>query len=467
MAGLLDGDYAPDPLSMGLLGMGSALMQPRALGGGVGAGMQAFAQQAMMAQQMRRQMAQDALRERLYGAQIGNYESEAEARKALADERRRATEQARVQAEGQRRVLESFSGPQAGFRDASIAITGNAPAGYVPPEQRGGQITREMAAAWVANGGDLATLQKLAESPNFGRPEVARVLERRGPDGTPEQVREDKYGSAIGQVVPKPFEMRMQDIGGSVVPVNPYSPTALAKTLTPGDIQQSRDAAAGRGVTMRGQDLTDARARAEASAGDWVTNVDSGIQVNRRTGESRPIMQGGMPLGSKPKDLTDAQGKALLFGSRARDANSTIDSLAEEGTRFPGLIKQNVEGLPLVGNAMSAGVNMLPGFLGGPNGPQQQVEQAQRDFVNAVLRRESGAVISDSEFANARKQYFPQPGDGPTVIAQKKRNRELAVSGMLAEVPESRRSSIGGPVGGASGGMPGGAPGGWSIKRVD
>jgi len=36
-------------------------------------------------------------------------------------------------------------------------------------------------------------------------------------------------------------------------------------------------------------------------------------------------------------------------------------------------------------------------------------EQAKKNFVNAVLRLESGAVISPSEFTNADKQYFPQP----------------------------------------------------------
>jgi len=37
----------------------------------------------------------------------------------------------------------------------------------------------------------------------------------------------------------------------------------------------------------------------------------------------------------------------------------------------------------------------------------QQLDQAQRDFVNADLRRESGATINESEFKNAQQQYFP------------------------------------------------------------
>jgi hypothetical protein len=69
----------------------------------------------------------------------------------------------------------------------------------------------------------------------------------------------------------------------------------------------------------------------------------------------------------------------------------------------------------------------------------QRAEQAQRDFVNAVLRRESGAVISPSEFANAQKQYFPQPNDKPETLAQKARNRKIAIEGLMAEVPQAKR----------------------------
>ena len=85
------------------------------------------------------------------------------------------------------------------------------------------------------------------------------------------------------------------------------------------------------------------------------------------------------------------------------------------------------------------------------NPQEQQIEQAQRDFINAALRRESGAVISDAEFANARQQYFPQPGDSKQVIDQKRRNREMAIQGILMEVPK---------------GTPSPNAGGFSIRRL-
>lgn len=60
----------------------------------------------------------------------------------------------------------------------------------------------------------------------------------------------------------------------------------------------------------------------------------------------------------------------------------------------------------------------------------QQGDQAQRDFVNAILRRESGAAISQSEFENAAQQYFPQPGDGKEVLQQKAAARQRAIENM-------------------------------------
>ena len=64
---------------------------------------------------------------------------------------------------------------------------------------------------------------------------------------------------------------------------------------------------------------------------------------------------------------------------------------------------------------------------------RQQFDQAERNFINAQLRRESGAVISPEEFAEARKQYIPQPGDDEGVLAQKAESRPIAIEAMQRE----------------------------------
>lgn len=176
--------------------------------------------------------------------------------------------------------------------------------------------------------------------------------------------------------------------------------------------------------------------------------------------------------GSKlAKPPTEGQSKALLFGARMAIADDVLSELEKGGKRLPSLLKKGVEGIPLVGEGLGMVAN---GFA---SEGQQQVEQAQRDFINAVLRRESGAAIAPSEFANAQKQYFPQPNDSAAVLRQKASNRKTAVSGMKAEfgeasmpqfenmVNEARQSRK------APGAADGGASGSWgdgfTIERVN
>ena len=78
----------------------------------------------------------------------------------------------------------------------------------------------------------------------------------------------------------------------------------------------------------------------------------------------------------------------------------------------------------------------------------RQFSQAKRDFINAALRRESGAVISPSEFDNADLQYFPQPGEDPATVAQKLRNRATVVQGLMrAAGPSYKPQGAGGGTG--------------------
>ena len=112
------------------------------------------------------------------------------------------------------------------------------------------------------------------------------------------------------------------------------------------------------------------------------------------------------------KPLSAEERKALGFAERSMSASLIIDGI---GDQFSGVFSQ----LP------------LPNLL--KNSDRQKFEQAQRNFVNAVLRRESGAVINPEEFDNARLQYFPQPGDGADVLVQKQMNRNQVIKNLLVE----------------------------------
>jgi len=160
-------------------------------------------------------------------------------------------------------------------------------------------------------------------------------------------------------------------------------------------------------------------------------DAERGVLVDPRTGEARPVTMDGQPLGAKDKPLNDSQSKALLFGSRMQAANKVLADLEKTGT------SASVPGsrTPIIGGIISAAQ--------GAN--QQSLDQAKRDFMTAILRRESGASISPTEFDTADKQYFPQIGDSKQVIAQKAANRKLAIDGVLIEVPEKARGSLSNP----------------------
>ena len=138
------------------------------------------------------------------------------------------------------------------------------------------------------------------------------------------------------------------------------------------------------------------------------------------------------------KGLTEVQAKSTGFANRAAQAHAIINSVGANGEVQPGLLKRSLEAVPLIGEGLGTMANITQ------TDPEQQVEQAQRNFVNAILRQESGAAINQSEFDNARKQYFPQPGDGPKVIEQKKQNREMAIKSLeIAAGPGIKKTKVG------------------------
>jgi hypothetical protein len=141
--------------------------------------------------------------------------------------------------------------------------------------------------------------------------------------------------------------------------------------------------------------------------------------------------------GNFPK-LTETQSNATAFGMRAKESNALLSQLEKSGTKDTGVVRSAVSGTlgmtPFIGEKLEQGatsaMNVLPTFLGGPNAAQQATDQARRNFVTAVLRKESGAVISPSEFAGEAQKYFPQPGDADSVIKQKQNARELAIKAL-------------------------------------
>ena len=61
-------------------------------------------------------------------------------------------------------------------------------------------------------------------------------------------------------------------------------------------------------------------------------------------------------------------------------------------------------------------------------------DAAKNNWIAAALRKESGAAIGPDEYNKYDKQYFPQGGDGKTVIDQKQLMRNQLMLGMTAGI---------------------------------
>jgi hypothetical protein len=128
---------------------------------------------------------------------------------------------------------------------------------------------------------------------------------------------------------------------------------------------------------------------------------------------------------AKPEKPTEGQSNAANYANRMTASDVIISGLEDTGSSMAGLAYKQ-----------------FPDWANFARSEEvQKLDQAKRDFINASLRRESGATIQDSEFASADKQYFPQPGDSEAVIKQKRENRRLQIQGLVnAAGPAARKS---------------------------
>jgi len=157
------------------------------------------------------------------------------------------------------------------------------------------------------------------------------------------------------------------------------------------------------------------------SAEDIRENLAKPIELAQRANErAAERAQKAEEKANKKTKMSGTQAQAVGFGKRLEQAEQVFSDLRNEGYNRA---------------EISSGLgSMLPNIMQSEEAQRQA--QAERNFVNAVLRRESGAAIAESEFESAEKQYFPRAGDEPEVIAQKRRNRQQALESLKAEAGE-------------------------------
>jgi hypothetical protein len=144
-------------------------------------------------------------------------------------------------------------------------------------------------------------------------------------------------------------------------------------------------------------------------------------EIARINAETRKTNKEGAAV--KLEKTSPDQSKAATFAERLQQAEGVFGGLDNEGH----------DGTS-VGQAFQR-TGLVPGML--QTDSFKKRNQAERNFVNALLRRESGSAISDSEFASAEAQYFPRAGDSKDLLSQKFANRQVALAGLQAEAGDT------------------------------
>jgi len=188
-----------------------------------------------------------------------------------------------------------------------------------------------------------------------------------------------------------------------------YSPSAVAivqrMAMTPAQVanMQQSQATAAEAVrhnrateanTVRGQNMADARGK----LADERMRTLAAARANARPASGPEL-------------------RAYGFYARAADAEKVLTELQ------PNIVDKGYFGqlrLKYAPNAMQDDTN-------------QAYMQAQRQFTEARLRKDSGAAIADSEYEKDAITYFPQPGDSEATLKRKAAARKVVLDALRRE----------------------------------
>lgn len=135
---------------------------------------------------------------------------------------------------------------------------------------------------------------------------------------------------------------------------------------------------------------------------------------------------GGMGVGK----LTEGQGKDIVYYSRGRDSNELLTKngnslLMTEGAQGArGIVDSALQSLPLLGDSGVVNSLLSP--------ERKQAKQAAAEFLSAILRKDTGAAITQQEFDIYGPMYLPMPGDDRKTLEQKALAREGALESIKA-----------------------------------
>jgi hypothetical protein len=144
----------------------------------------------------------------------------------------------------------------------------------------------------------------------------------------------------------------------------------------------------------------------------------AGISVETGPDGQLRVVQGAGAGGIAGKPFTEGQSKDIVYSTRAKGALAAFEPVAGALTSLPGRAAE-YDPTGIVRSRVQS-----PEF--------QVAKQAGDEFLNAILRKDTGAAITPAEQELYGKNYLPQPGDGPDVLVAKQAARARAVAAIEA-----------------------------------
>lgn len=207
-------------------------------------------------------------------------------------------------------------------------------------------------------------------------------------------------------------KLQTNNIGGATV-TQQFDPVS-GRQLGQSAIQntQSPDNAASVAATMRGQNMTDARAREgnniqrEAARTQVVETPEGVMLIDKGTGQARPATAGGRPLAGKPSAATEKE----LVGIRQQ--NAIIDGAIRAVDATPKAFS--------LGRGMATMAGAVPESIAGrmDSDAERQARSYVFNNVSKVINERAGAAQSAQELARLRS-FLPAETDNAAQIKSK------------------------------------------------
>jgi hypothetical protein len=144
-------------------------------------------------------------------------------------------------------------------------------------------------------------------------------------------------------------------------------------------------------------------------------NPPRGMSIETGPDGQLRVTEGPGVTGGAGKPFTEAQSKDNVYATRARGAMDALDPVANELT-----------------SRWQRAADWVPFGFGREMQTDnfQVAQQAGLEFLQAILRKDTGAAITQQETESYGITYLPQPGDNAAVLRAKKEARIRAVNAL-------------------------------------